>query len=290
MINLLLLMKASRTVPLIALYFGLLQPIFGGAPPVFARAAKHLPHAAGDHLPNARLSDGYLSRTAVLSALQSNHSECLQRGVDVQFVDASLLIALWQPASLASPPAPTVASINRSLSEQAFSLAKTVYGRFPGVFDEVQCAFFDTQAPDTARTYFIKSSWFHAHAAGAKGALLADMPVVSDEGPSLAEVYGKLSYRQILDRSPATEAQSGPAGLWSAERKELSDQLTTLRANGYDVSQATGQLCAIEDLVRTRHYDLLPQAFARTRQCLAQTVSNAQKISVASSRTQNWQR
>jgi hypothetical protein len=279
-------MKASRTVPLIALCFGLLQPICGGASPVLAGSPKRLPPAAGHAPVNPRLKDGNLSRAAVLSALQSNHSECLQRGVDVQFVDASLLIALWQPSHFTSHPS---MAADRTLRQQALSLACTIDQHFPGVFDEVQCAFFAAQAPDTARTYFVKTNLCR-QSHDAKGAPLAEIPVVCDEGPSVAEVYGHLSYRQILERSPVLVAQSGPAGLWGAERKELSDQLTTLRANGYDVSQATGQLCAIEDLVRTRRYDLLPQAFASTRQSLAQTVSNAQKISVASSRTQNWQR
>ena len=117
------------------------------------------------------------------------------------------------------------------------------------------------------------------------GPLVADSPV---EQRSVNELYRHLTYRQILDQEPPS-AESHAAA-YGAERKELSDQLTTLRANGYDVKQATGQFFAIDDLLRTRRYDQLPAALSRTRQCIADTASSAQNISVASSRTKNWQR
>jgi hypothetical protein len=101
---------------------------------------------------------------------------------------------------------------------------------------------------------------------------------------SLADRYRHLSYREILDQSPVLE------GAYAPERKELSDELTTLKANGYDVNQATRQFFALEDLVRTRQYAQLTAAFAKTRQSIAEAVAQAQGISVASSRTINWQR
>jgi hypothetical protein len=219
-----------------------------------------------------------LTHDTVLAALQSNHDAALvaalSQGADVKFDGDTLHLAIW---SRGCP---------RDLRADTVLLALTVDQHFHGVFEEFDCSFFDPLAPCCSQRAALKLSKLCAFGRGKPGReqLLGAVQLGSERDDNVNERYQGLSYRQILDQSAVLE------GAYAAERKELSDELTTLKANGYDVNEATRQFFALEDLVRTRQYKELLAAFARTRQSIAEAVAKAQGISVATSRTQNWQR
>jgi len=217
-----------------------------------------------------------LTHDTILTALKANPYVSLDQGADVKFDGATLQLALWSDRRASE----------RDQKIDAVLLARTVERQFPGVFEEYHCSFFDPRSPGHSRLVSVKTPLLSEFGQGkiSREELLQTVPMVDERGTSLSERYAGLSYRQILQESPVLE------GTYAAERKELSDQLTTLKANGYDVNQATRQFFALEDLVRTRQYAQLSQAFAKTRQCIAAAVAKAPNISVASSRTKNWQR
>ncbi len=165
-------------------------------------------------------------------------------------------------------------------------LAQAIDQHFHGVFEQFDCHFYDSLAPGRCRRAILKLSEISAFARGQvnQAHLINSVELVSERNSSVAERYQGLSYRQILEQSVVLD------GAYGAERKELSDELTTLKANGYDVDQATRQFLAMEDLIRTKQYALITAAFERTRQCMAESVARAQGIGVASSRTKDWQR
>jgi len=226
--------------------------------------------------PDQFLSYRGLTHDTVLTALTANPYVSLAQGADVKFDGDSLRLAIWQHPG-ASP---------RDLKIDAVLLAHTVSQHFPGVFERLDCSFFDANITGQSRRVAVKLAELKAFALGKLGPepFLAGVLLSGETCVSVAERYQGLSYRQILDQDPVLD------GSFAVERKELSDELTTLKANGYDVSQATRQFFALEDLVRTRQYAQLPLAFTRTHQCISEAVAQAQGISVASSRTKYWQR
>ena len=146
--------------------------------------------------------------------------------------------------------------------------------------------FFSPQYPAKSQRAALKLSALHDFAQDKLTAkqLVDSVQLTFERDRSLAERYQNLTYQQILEQGPVS------AGAYESERKELSDELTTLKANGYDVKQATRQFLALEDLVRTKQYGQLTPAFDRTKKSIADAVANAQGINVASSRTKDWQR
>ncbi|MBS1999764.1 MAG: hypothetical protein JSS86_25765 [Cyanobacteria bacterium SZAS LIN-2] len=176
----------------------------------------------------------------------------------------------------------------RDLKLEALMLATAVGRQYPGAFETVDCLYKETSSPGSSLRLVVKEADLPAYARGeiSNLELLSAVAAVSERNPTVGEKYKGLSYRQILDQNSVV------AGVCAAERKELCDQLTTLQANGYDVTQATRQFFALEDLVRTGQCASaqLSAAFNRTRQCIAESVAKAQGVSVASSRMTNWQR
>jgi len=217
-----------------------------------------------------------LSSADVLGALRGNSYVALADGAPVT-VDGKVIRLAVADHSIADA---------RELKIDAVMLARDLGRKFPGSFEIFECTFFESAQPARSVVISVKHSRLMAFAAGriSNVDLLESVSLTEERPPSLAEKYRHLSYRQILDQNPIV------SGAYAAERKELCDQLTTLQANGYDVNQATRQFLALEDMVRTKHYGRLLEAFARTRQCIAESLAKAQGVSVATSRTVNWQR
>jgi hypothetical protein len=221
-----------------------------------------------------------LTHATVLAALKANHFTALvtalDQGIDIRFEGDALQLAVWRHS----------AGSARDLKIDTVLLAQAINQHFPGVFEQFDCTFFDPLSPNHSQRATLKMSKLSAFAHDKidDEQLLCAVQLGSERDSSVRERYEGLSYSQILDQSAVLE------GAYSDERKELSDELTTLKANGYDVNQATRQFFALEDLVRTRQYERITAAFARTRQCIAEAVAKAQGISVASSRMGNWQR
>ena len=174
----------------------------------------------------------------------------------------------------------------RELKIDAIMLARDLGRQYPGSFENFECTFFESAEAGRSVKISVRQSRLMAFAAGriSNVELLESVSLTEERLPTLAEKYRHLSYRQILEENPIV------SGAYAAERKELCDQLTTLQANGYDVNQATRQFLALEDMVRTKHYGRLLEAFAQTRQCIAESLAKAPGVSVATSRTVNWQR
>jgi hypothetical protein len=238
---------------------------------------KAVPVAApADIAVDPALSYRGLTPDAVLAALRANHFAALEQGADVRFEGDTLKLAIWSPAS----------GGEHKLRVDTVLLAQAIERQFPGVFETFECSFCQSREPGRSRRAQLKTGKIadYARAKITEDELLQAVTMTSERMSTVGELYQDLSYRQILDKSVVLD------GAYSAERKELSDELTTLKANGYDVNQATRQFLAMEDLVRTKQYSSITAAFARTRQCIAESVAKAQGVSVASSRTINWQR
>jgi len=221
-----------------------------------------------------------LTSAALLSLLRGNPYASLVGGDDVSVAGGTVRLAVW---------AHCTAGIN-DLKADAVMLAQAVGRHFPDQFDKLECSFFDCSFASGGSLPFasvsVKESDLIAFARGRMSheKLLQTVSLTAERESSVAEKYRALTYRQILDQNLVVP------GAYGTERKELCDQLTTLKANGYDVNQATRQFFALEDLVRTKQYDRLSGAFAQTRKCIAESVAGAQGVSVATSRTLNWQR
>jgi len=221
-----------------------------------------------------------LTSAALLSVLHDNPYASLVGGDDVSVSGGTVKLAVWAHCTAAVS----------DLKTDAVMLAQAVGRHFPDQFDKLDCSFFDCSfAADGSLPFArvsVKQSDLAAFARGgmSREKLLETVSLTADREPSVAEKYKALTYRQILDQNLVVP------GAYGTERKELCDQLTTLKANGYDVNQATRQFFALEDLVRTKQYARLSVAFAQTRKCIAESVAGAQGVSVATSRTLNWQR
>jgi hypothetical protein len=226
-----------------------------------------------------------LSEACIMSVLRKNIAVRqygdLTAGLEVRFNGESLELARWQDST----------QNDKQIKQQAAAMAAAIDGHFAGVFEAVDCFFFDAHEPSAVRRAHISLSAFKASTTPSV-AQLAEVCLLSRErAVSLSDLYKTQTYRQILQQAPVLE------GTFSAERKELSEQLITLKANGYDVNQAMGQFFAVEDLVRTRNYENVYQALATTRQSITSAVARAKtpqwqnpNTSVASSRTEGWQR
>jgi hypothetical protein len=211
-----------------------------------------------------------------MAALRACHFAALDQGADVRFDGDTLCLTV---------------SVRRPLNQHnlrvdAVLLAQAIDQHFHGVFETVDCCFYDSAQPDIVCRGRISLASLADYGRGilTDGELLKAVALDRPHRQSLGERYQGLGYKQILEQSILA------GGAYGNERKEMLDQLTTMAANGYDVGQATRQFLALEDLLRTGQYSRLSQAILRTRQAIAQSAAKAPGMSVASSRTINWQR
>ena len=165
-----------------------------------------------------------LTHDTVLAALRhsgsSSASLSVARGADIKFEGASLLVALWD-----KPGESLTESANRRDQKiVAVDLAEAINRHFPAVFDQFECSFFDLDAPSYSRHVIVKMAQLVAFNAGKlnRADFLNSVSIAAEHDAGIREAYKDMTYSQILAQNPIG---NGP---YAAERKELSEQLTTL--------------------------------------------------------------